>query len=86
MREITMRSTHRTRLVWSWYWVGRTFTSSPYRAKLLQMKARLFGGQQGAGVIALGADYAGPPDKAAETLRHFLRHTSLLEALNGVNG
>lgn len=57
--------------------MGRTLTSHPFRAKLLQMKARLFGGTQGAGVIALGADDAGPSHEAAETLQDFLRHTAL---------
>lgn len=82
VRQIAMRSPGGTlRLVWSWYWVGGEFTANPYRAKLLQAKARLLGREQSAAAIALGADYDLHYDEAATTLQDFLRHTSLRATL-----
>jgi exosortase A len=43
------------RLVWHWYWVDQKFTGSRIRAKLLQAKARLLGGDRKAALIAVSA-------------------------------
>ena len=69
-----------TRLVWSWYWVAGAFTSHPYHAKVLHVKARLFGGPQGAAVIALGTQDNGDQAEAAAVLQDFLRHSVSLQA------
>ncbi len=80
--ESIIRSHHETRLVWKWYWVAGEFTSSPYYAKLLAAKTRLFGGPQDAAVIALSTDHDGHLPKAIHTLQDFLWHTSFLATLD----
>ena len=69
-----------TRLIWSWTWVAGKFTSSPYQAKILQVKARLLGGPQGAAVIALGTEDNVDGTEATDTLQAFLQHSSSLQA------
>ena len=54
-----------SRLVTSWVWVGGSLTANPLRAKLAGMLARLSGGEAGAAVIALSAQYDRPEDRAA---------------------
>lgn len=77
VHETTMRSSYSTRLAWSWYWVAGELTASPYVAKLLQLKARLLGGEGGSAVIILVTDYEYDPMDAAKVLQHFLPHMSL---------
>jgi exosortase A len=80
--RIVLRSNDRTRLVWSWYWVGGEYTSNPYFAKLLELKSRLLREQKGSAFIALAADVEnGNLREAAETIGNFLRHVALSEAL-----
>lgn len=84
VHETRMRSADGIRLIWSWYWVADEYTASPYRAKLLQAKARLLGGPQGAAAVAVATDSDGySTEAAAEALQDFLRHTSVAEALRG---
>ncbi len=83
--ETLLRSQEATLLVWSWYWVDGRFTGSSYRAKLLRVKARLFGGPQASALIAVGANYAPDRPEAANALQDFLRHTSVRAALNGLS-
>ena len=47
------------RLVWYFYWVDGRFVSQPWATKLLQAKARLFGGEQRSAVVALSAEESG---------------------------
>ena len=54
---VRMLAQRRGRVVWYWYWVDGRFTANPYVAKLLQVKARLFGGVRSAAVIAVATDY-----------------------------
>jgi EpsI family protein len=80
--RIVLRSNDRTRLLWSWYWVGGKYTSNPYFAKLLELKGRLFREQKGSAFIALAIDVEnGNLREAAETLGNFLRHIALRQAL-----
>lgn len=80
--RIVLRANDRTRLVWSWYWVGGKYTSNPYFAKLLELKSRLFREQKGSAFIALAVDVENGNDReAGETLGNFLRHVALSEAL-----
>ncbi len=60
------------RLVWQWYWVDGVFTGNPYFAKLLQVRARLLGGNEAAAYIAIAADYAETPEEATAVMRRFL--------------
>jgi len=60
------------RLVWYWYWVDGHFTASALRAKLLQVKVAILGGDESAAVIAVATDYEDNPEDAAQTLRRFL--------------
>ena len=51
--EAQLRGRSTRLLVWQWYWIDGQFTASPYWAKLLQARSRLFGrGDDGAVVIA----------------------------------
>ncbi|MBI3710360.1 MAG: EpsI family protein [Proteobacteria bacterium] len=59
------------RLVWYWYWVDGRFTASRATAKLLQARAELLGGQRGAAIIAVAADYDEKPEDAVRALRRF---------------
>lgn len=82
VERIVLRSNDRTRLVWSWYWVGGEFTSNRYFAKVLELKSRLLREQQGSALIALAVDVEnGNLREAAETLGNFLRHVALVQAL-----
>jgi EpsI family protein len=69
------------RIVWNWYWVDGEFTASPQLAKLLQVVARLFGGQEAAAVVAVAADYVERPAEAAELLQEFLDQAPPLAAI-----
>ena len=84
--EIVIRSTVRTRLVWSWYWVDGKYTSNRYFAKFLALKSVLLREQKGSALIALSTDVNhGNLVEAAETLRHFLRHVTLARVLGDVS-
>ena len=81
IRETSMRSAGGgMRLAWSWYWIAGEFTASPYAAKLLTAKARLFGGPQAAAVVAVGTPCDLDCSGAASSLQDFLRHTASLDA------
>ena len=59
------------RYIWLFYWVDGTFTADPLVAKLLELKAKLFFGDQRAAVIAVSTSEAnGDADIA---LRSFLQ-------------
>ena len=62
----------RGRMVWYWYWVDGRLTASPYVAKLLEVKAKLLGGEQAAAVIAVAADYSGNPSTSRPAFERFL--------------
>ena len=82
VNRITLRSNDRTRLLWSWYWVGGKYTSNPYFAKFFELKSRLFREQKGSAFIALAVDVEnGNFREAAETLGNFLHHVALAQAL-----
>ena len=60
------------RIVWYWYWIDGQFTANPLWAKVLEVKAVLFGGSRAAAIIAVAADYKDRPVEAADTLHGFL--------------
>jgi EpsI family protein len=66
------------RVVWYWYWVDGRFTSNPYVAKALQAKARLWGGESAAAVVAIAAAEAAIPEGVDDLLGDFLEHAGPL--------
>lgn len=78
---VRMLAHRRGRVVWYWYWVDGRFTSNPYIAKLLQVKARLFGGVRSAAAIAVAADYTDAPVDAHDVLRDFTGQMESVSAL-----
>jgi exosortase A len=65
-------------LVWSWYWVDGQFTSSRYVAKLLEVKAKLLGGESAAAAISVATRGGGPAGEAEATLRSFVQNVDSL--------
>jgi exosortase A len=64
LQETVLQSQrHGQRLIWSWYVVGDTRLASPLRAKLLEAW-RTLTGRDGAGMVALSIDCAGPCETA----------------------
>ena len=61
------------RLAVTFYWVGDHFTADPHMAKLLQLWARLCGGDPAAAIIAVSTPLAEPEAAAAVRLQRFLR-------------
>ena len=69
------------RIVWHWYWVDGEFTANPLLAKALQARARIFGGNEAAAVIAVATDYRDRPAEAAPVLSDFLAHVAPLASM-----
>lgn len=78
---VRMLAQRRGRVVWYWYWVDGRFTASPYMAKILQVKARLFGGVRSAAAVAVATDYFDAPVEAHELLQDF---TSEMESVSAM--
>ena len=68
-------STYHRAVVW-WYWVDGQITNSTMRAKILQTRARLFGGNQAAAVVAVSAKYDRDPADAIVTVDRFLSESA----------
>lgn len=71
VRYQRIASGNRGRLIWYWYWIDGRLTGDAYFAKLLEAKAKLFGGRQQAAVIALASDYRGDAASAESALHDF---------------
>lgn len=69
------------RLAWSWHWVAGSYTANPYRAKWLETKAKLFGGERAAAEIVIVADYRETPAEAASVLQDFLSSAAPIRPL-----
>jgi exosortase A len=80
VQRLEVRTGAHTRLVYLWYWVGGRFTTDPLGAKLLQARAALLGGQDGAAVILLSAPYDVEPADASAAIEQAL---VALEPLEG---
>jgi exosortase A len=72
VNESTLRSPHTNLLVWSWYWIGGSYTSNVYFAKLYQAKAKLLGQGDDAAAIFVYAPFEGKPDTARKVLLEFV--------------
>ena len=70
--ESTLRSADTNLLVWSWYWIGGSYTSNVYFAKLYQAKAKLLGEGDDAAAIFVYAPFEGKADAAREVLSEFV--------------
>ena len=69
------------RLVCYWYWVDGEMTASPYLAKLLRVRAQIFGGLRAGSIIAVSSPYGDSPEAALEILRAFLGRVEPLDRL-----
>ena len=83
--SIIRSSSDGTRLVWHWYWVEGQFTSNPFWAKLLQVKAKLWGQKKGAALIIVSTNLTKPPTESVKTLQNFLHHISIVKTLEEIS-
>ena len=58
-------------LVWHWYWVDGQHTASPYWAKLLQAKSKLFGRGDDGAVVIVYTELEADRESAASRLQDF---------------
>jgi EpsI family protein len=70
--ELVAASGEERRYVWLLYWVGGSFTANPIVAKVLEVKAKLFFGDQRAAIIAVATSDAAGRDDADRVLHSFL--------------
>jgi EpsI family protein len=71
--ELLVASGDQRRHIWLSYWVGSTFTAHPIVAKLLEIKAKLFFGDQRAATIAIATPETAGRDNAEQILQSFLQ-------------
>jgi EpsI family protein len=71
-RELLRGPRYEKRTVFYWYWVDDTLTGSALHAKLLQIKAALFFGDNRAAMIALSVDERIPKQRALEAVQSIL--------------
>jgi exosortase A len=75
------------RLVRYWYWVDGKFTVNPYWAKLLFAQSKLFGGIQGAAVVAVSTPYSVDVTAAQARIDDFMAHVEPIgDVLMNANG
>lgn len=75
---------HHRIVIW-WYWVNGEITDSAIRAKLLQLAARLFGGNQAAAAVGVSVRYERDSAEAVSIADRFLSgSTPLSEYLKAV--
>jgi exosortase A len=74
LQVVTMRvsAPGRYRSVWYWYWVGGTFTGSPYDAKLLNLKSLLSGSNPATAIVAISAEYPTAAGEPADLYRDMM--------------
>jgi EpsI family protein len=69
--ELTFTKANRRRVLLHWFWVDDRFTGNPYAAKLLQLKARLLGGNNAAAIVVISTDVMGDESSARRALGRF---------------
>lgn len=67
------RSTTQNLMVWEWYWVDGVETTSVWRAKLAEIRAKISGAGDDAGAVVLLAPYHENPSAAHQALLAFVR-------------
>ncbi|MGC2049585.1 MAG: exosortase A [Gallionella sp.] len=70
--QTRLRSPALRLLVWNWDYLGNTYTSNSYFAKLLEAKTRLLGQRDDATAIILSTPYEDKPDDAVATLQELI--------------
>jgi exosortase A len=70
--ELVTASGDERRCVWLFYWVDGTFTADPLVAKLLEIKAKLFFGDQREAIVAVATPEAAGGGNADRVLQSFL--------------
>ena len=73
LAEIVAASGDERRYIWLFYWVDGTFTANSIIAKLLEIKAKLFLGDQRAAIIAVATSAPTGRGNAEHVLRSFLK-------------
>jgi exosortase A len=73
LAELVIAADDQRRLVWLFYWVDGTSTADPMIAKLLEIKAKLFFGDQRAATIAVATPESAGQDNADRILQSFLK-------------
>jgi exosortase A len=73
VRETRLRSAGQRLLVWDWYRVAGSDSSSPYVAKALLARDKLLGRGDDSVALVLAAPYGVRPDEAAQALSEFVR-------------
>ncbi|HEY0586059.1 MAG TPA: exosortase A [Pseudoduganella sp.] len=72
VREAMLGFEGRRLLVWQWYWVNGSMTSSNYVGKLLQIKGKLLSGNGDGAAVMVFAPYDEDPAVARAAMRGFL--------------
>ncbi|WP_426344132.1 exosortase A [Pseudoduganella sp. R-32] len=72
VREAMLGFEGRRLLVWQWYWVNGSMTSSHYVGKLLQIKGKLLAGNGDGAAVMVFAPYDEDPAAARAAMRAFL--------------
>ncbi|MGW8389867.1 exosortase A [Pseudoduganella sp. HUAS MS19] len=72
VREAMLGHEGRRLLVWQWYWVNGSMTSSNYVGKLLQIKGKLLSGNGDGAAVMVFAAYDDDPAVARAAMRAFL--------------
>ncbi len=72
VREAMLGFEGRRLLVWQWYWVNGSMTSSNYVGKLLQIKGKLLSGNGDGAAVMVFAPYDEDPAVARAAMRAFL--------------
>ncbi|WP_082591294.1 exosortase A [Duganella sp. Root198D2] len=72
VREAMLGGEGRRLLVWQWYWVNGSMTSSNYVGKLLQIKGKLLSGNGDGAAVMVFSPYDEDPAVARAAMRAFL--------------
>lgn len=80
-RIITRRQ---TRLVWHWYWSGGFISANPYLVKVMDLSAKILGGETAASVVAVSVERGFTDEEARNVLADFLEHVA--PGLPGIPG
>ena len=72
IRQSMIQSPSSKLLVWRWYWLDGEETISPYIAKALLAKNKLFSNNDASAEIILASQYEDSPDEASSIMTQFL--------------
>lgn len=69
--EVRANASKGTYWVWDWWWLGGQHFLSPHLGKLLEARARLFGGSTESCWLVIATPYQGKPEPARSVLQAF---------------